>query len=97
MFKGNSDERTPCNVIGGHFLRMMGVLSSACFKVTVVNGPLSCRDAFSEIQRCPLETGFTVLLYHYPSAATCNVVSNYFFYKNNPFSLHFACYAISNI
>ena len=46
-------------VIRGHFLKMMSYLHHV--KEPVRKGHLSCRDTFSQIYRCPLKTGLTVV------------------------------------
>ena len=47
-------------MIRGHFLRTVSYLLHV--KEPVTKGHLSCRDTFSQILRCPLNTGFTVLV-----------------------------------
>ena len=47
-------------MIRGHFIRTVSYLPHV--KEPVTKGHLSCRDTFSRILRCPLKTGFTVLL-----------------------------------
>ena len=48
-------------VIRGNFLRTVSYLPHV--KEPVTKGHLSCRDTFSQILRCPLKTGFTVVSY----------------------------------
>ena len=47
-------------VVKGHFLKTVSYLPHV--KEPVKKGHLSCRDTFSWILRCPLKTGFTVLI-----------------------------------
>ena len=47
-------------MIRGHFLKTVSYLPHV--KEPVMKGHLSCRDTFSWILRCPLKTGFTVVV-----------------------------------
>ena len=57
-------------VIRGHFLRMVSYLPHV--KEPVTKGHLSCRDTFSRILRCPLKTGFTVVILKLQNGHTIN-------------------------